>query len=1228
MASLALLGTVNSGYAQQGASLNFDGTNDYVDLGNALSATLSNATNVSVEAWVYPTATTGVGAIVGNHSGSTQFQLRRNAANYDFFLGFGAFGVTSAATATVNTWQHVAGVFDGSNIHIYVNGQLSGTTPVTYTLPASASPVEIGDDGFAEYFAGNIDEVRVWSTARTQSEIQANMSCPVNEAATGLLALYGFNEAVAGGNNTAYTTLHDVTGHGNNGTLNGFTLTGTSSNYAADAKSDYLSLQSAIGSAANIDRLNGSVAGDFDNDGDQDILCSDDNFAGRIYLNSGRGNFPNTFVSVIPTGGGVYATGDLDGDGDLDFTCANGTAVVKAYINNGSGTFTPMNVTMNGTGTASVSKIADMNNDGKLDIIIGNNQTGATDKTEVWLNTGTTGSAAFTFAAGLANNSAKYSIATGDVDGDGDVDIITGSYTNGAELFLNNNNTGAFTQGSIPANYSKQVFLIDWDQDGDLDYLTYDNYNNAGLRLFPNDGAGNWGSGSTLLQSSTSGNCFFSDLNADGFLDAALDNFGGNGLVYLSNGCQLSAQVNCNYLLGAADNHLAIADFNGDGSKDIFCAARDRMSSFFMNFLTPVTGTPLPVINISGSTLVNYGASTVLTASGASTYAWSANAGSVTTASASVSPTVATTYTVVGTNTVGCSANATVLVSIKGAALDFDGTNDVVDLGTALTAAFNGGTQVTAEAWVYPTTTTGTGAIVGNHQGPTQFQLRRNGSNYDFMLGFGSFGVTSAATVTVNSWQHVAAVFDGSSITIYVNGVASGSTPVTSFSLPPSTVSMKIGGDGFGNEYFAGTIDEVRIWNRALCQGEIMNNMNGELKMPQTGLLGYYMLDQGVAGDNNATITSAADSSGNANTGSLNGFALNGTTSNWIAPGGVLTGNYATAYVAPTLTVSGTTTLCEGQSTVLTASGASTYTWTGGPSADTYTVSPTTNTSYSVAGTNSVGCASNLAVVTVTVNPAPVITSESGNVTVCDGSSGNFTVNSQGSGDTYQWYWLYTNAPGTLTADNGTYSEVNYNTNNMTINILDNATWGPSGAQAVTCIVTGLNGCTTQSAIDTIFINALPGITASVVSDTLCLGLSDTLNAAGGVTYVWSNNAGSATTASVVISPTVTDMYTVTGTDGNGCVNTATVSVVVENCGTGINEPGKGEWVVYPNPGNGNLTLRATAEIGLVEVYNALGVLVYKTYTQGTELHIDLSSEAAGIYYLHAQGRKTIISKQ
>ena len=86
------------------------------------------------------------------------------------------------------------------------------------------------------------------------------------------------------------------------------------------------------------------------------------------------------------------------------------------------------------------------------------------------------------------------------------------------------------------------------------------------------------------------------------------------------------------------------------------------------------------------------------------------------------------------------------------------------------------------------------------------------------------------------------------------------------------------------SEFTNGSLDEVRIWTRALEQSEIAANMNYEVSSG-TGLLASYHFNQGIAGRSNSGITSLSDATSNSFTGTLQNFALNGQTSNWIQPG-------------------------------------------------------------------------------------------------------------------------------------------------------------------------------------------------------------------------------------------------------------------------------------------------------------------------------------------------------
>src|SRR5207344_1604237 len=193
-------------------------------------------------------------------------------------------------------------------------------------------------------------------------------------------------------------------------------------------------------------------------------------------------------------------------------------------------------------------------------------------------------------------------------------------------------------------------------------------------------------------------------------------------------------------------------------------------------------------------------------------------------------------------------------------------------------------------------------------------------------------------------------------------------------------------------------------------------------------------------------------------------------------------------------------------SATLTASGGSTYSWSTGDVTNPITVSPTTTTSYTVTGTDAQGC-SNTAVATVTIGPNPTITVNS--PTICSGASATLTAS---GGSTYSW---------------------------STGEIINPISVSPTVTTSYTVTGTDAQGCS-NTAVSTVTIGPNPTITVN--SPTICSGASATLTASGGSTYSWSTGE---TINPISVSPTVTTSYTVTGTDAQGCSNTAVATVTI-----------------------------------------------------------------------------------
>lgn len=262
-----------------------------------------------------------------------------------------------------------------------------------------------------------------------------------------------------------------------------------------------------------------------------------------------------------------------------------------------------------------------------------------------------------------------------------------------------------------------------------------------------------------------------------------------------------------------------------------------------------------------------------------------------------------------------------------------------------------------------------------------------------------------------------------------------------------------------------------------------------------------------------ATSYSWSPPAGLSNTNTPNVIASPTTTTIYTVTGanGTCTSS-ATATInvvaVPILTVTPTfTTICSGSSTTLAATGATTYTWnpaTGLNNANLATVvaSPATTTTYTVTGTNSI--CTNTAVVTVSVVPMPTVAVTPVTASICAGSSVSLVATGATS---YTWN------PGT-----------GLNNPNLPTVIA-------SPTITTTYTVRGANGACTHTAIATVSVTAMPVLTVSPQTPTICAGTSATLTAGGATTYTWSPATGLNTTNGnvVVASPVSTTAYTLTG---------------------------------------------------------------------------------------------------
>ena len=296
----------------------------------------------------------------------------------------------------------------------------------------------------------------------------------------------------------------------------------------------------------------------------------------------------------------------------------------------------------------------------------------------------------------------------------------------------------------------------------------------------------------------------------------------------------------------------------------------------------------------------------------------------------------------------------------------------------------------------------------------------------------------------------------------------------------------------------------------------------------------------------------------------------------------------------PVITPNGPTTFCTGGSVDLTSSAATGYLWSPG-GAITQTITATASGSYSVTISDVNGCSATSAATVVTVNatpPTPVIT-PNGPTTFCEEGSVNLT-SSSATGNT----WSTSETSQTITV---------------------------SSSNTITLTVTA-NGCTSPAASQVVTVNPLPTVSLGSFADMCDYNAAITLTGGSpsGGTYSGNGVSGGMFDPGAAGLGTSTVTYTVT--DGNGCTNTATSDILVDDC-LGIEESGI-TLQLYPNPSSGIVFISGNTAIQNVEVFDKIGRLVkVQTVDNTSSVEVDLSQFATGVYTVRVKTEQGVSSE-
>jgi surface protein len=331
-------------------------------------------------------------------------------------------------------------------------------------------------------------------------------------------------------------------------------------------------------------------AADLDNDGDMDVLSAsagDNKIA--WYENEGLGRFgAEQIISENANGANSVFAVDMDGDGNMDVLSALGNDHTIAWYKNtgGGATFTEQIIATNVQWASSVYA-GDLDGDGHLDVLSVGPFSGVS-----WHKNmdgeGTSWSASTINSVGT-----PVAVSAADLDGDGDLDVLSTSFdTDKIDWYENKDGAGTFEDAqniTDAAPGTRSVFAVDIDGDGDMDVLS-GSENGSKVAWHENaDGMGtSWAEKDISTEAAKVASVYAADLDRDGDIDVLSASFDDDKIAWYENTDSEGTFGVQRIISTAADgaNSVFAADLDGDGDIDVMSASRnDDMIAWYQNSL-------------------------------------------------------------------------------------------------------------------------------------------------------------------------------------------------------------------------------------------------------------------------------------------------------------------------------------------------------------------------------------------------------------------------------------------------------------------------------------------------------------------------------------------------------------------------------------------------------------------------------------------------------------------
>ncbi|MES2557612.1 MAG: T9SS type A sorting domain-containing protein, partial [Bacteroidota bacterium] len=581
---------------------------------------------------------------------------------------------------------------------------------------------------------------------------------------------------------------------------------------------------------------------------------------------------------------------------------------------------------------------------------------------------------------------------------------------------------------------------------------------------------------------------------------------------------------------------------------------------------------PTPTMLTGNTGTFCAGGSTVITASVSSGYLWSTGA-----VTQSITVSAPGTYFVQAVNANGCNSASSASATIS-----------VIALPSTPTITPNGPTTFCAGGSVLLTSSSPINNVWSNGATTQSITVSASGNySVSYANANGCFSLSSQpVSVTVEALP-VAPTISASGTTSFCAGssvVLTSSVPTgNTWSTGATTQSITVSTAGNYTVSYVGVNGCT-----SFVSAPTVVVVNANPSAPVITANGPTTFCNG----SNVTLTSSASSGNNWSNG---GLAVSTTVSS--------SGNYTVTYtnvngcsatsapitvtvttpVTPTITSSGATTFCAGESVVLTSSIASGNVWSTG--ATTQSITANTAGNYTVVATQ-LGCPSSASAATViTVNPlptTPTITA-SGPTTFCDGES----------------VFLFSSSATDNTWSNGETDQI--------ISAEESGSYTVSTENAF--------GCSNTSAAVEVIVHDLPVVELDPFEPVCDYTEAFTLTNGSPIDGIYSGTGVSGGVFDPAIAGIGGTIITYAYTDTNGCVNSDQEVLIVDNCAK-LDELSANGFDLYPNPSAGQFTLSSeSAIIHAIMIYDAAGRLVFEeTYNDPYSIELDLTNFANGVY--------------